>query len=86
MDVLKAPSLLSLTLQDDHINIVDGIKNLLKAVSTLKSLAKQESEEWPTVKTVLARIEDKDGEKVYQGTVLKKLLPVVPGKLLQIWK
>lgn len=35
-DALKPASLLSLTLQDDDINIVQGIKHILKSHSSLK--------------------------------------------------
>jgi len=40
-DALKPASLLSLTLQDDDINIVQGIKHILKSHSSLKKLTSQ---------------------------------------------
>ena len=40
-DVLKPASLLSLTLQDDDIDVVQGIKHILKSHSTLKKLSTQ---------------------------------------------
>ena len=46
-------------------------------MNTLKLLAKQDPKEWPTVKTVLARIVNKGNEKEYQGTVLKNYTETV---------
>ena len=57
IDVLKAPSLLSLTLQNEFIDIVQGVKNILQAVSSLEGLTKTSPKEWPTVKLVLLRID-----------------------------
>lgn len=71
VDILKAPSLLSLSLQGNELDVVLGIKNTLKAVGALKSLAKLDGLEWPTVKLLQGRIKDEDGEKSYQGAILK---------------
>ena len=63
VDILKAPSLLSLSLQGNELDTVCGIKHILKSIASLKSLAKQDPLLWPTVKMVLARIKDEDGDE-----------------------
>ena len=70
LDVLKPPSVLSLSLQDENLDTVGGIKNILKSSKSQKSLAEQDPIEWPTIKLVCSRIQEEDGDKVYQGTVL----------------
>lgn len=40
VDILKPPSLLSLSLQGSGLDIVLGIKNILKSVTALENLAK----------------------------------------------
>ena len=60
-----------MSLQDKELDIVLGIKNILKAVAALKSLSDLDSLEWPTVKLLLGRIKDEGGEKSYQGATLK---------------
>ena len=69
-DALKPASLLSLTLQDDDINRVQGIKHILKSHSSLKKLTSQNPVEWPVTKVVLSRLKDENGGKVYQGSEL----------------
>ena len=69
-DALKPASLLSLTLQDDDINIAQGIKNILKSHTSLKKLTSQNPVEWPVTKMVLSRLKDENGGKVYQGSEL----------------
>ena len=71
VDILKPPSLLSLSLQGHKLDMVLGINNTLKSVTALKSLARQDPFEWPTVKLLLGRIKDDVGEKTYQGAALK---------------
>ena len=39
MDVLKPPSLLSLSLQGEKLDIVQGIQDLLKSSKSLRTLA-----------------------------------------------
>ena len=41
IDILKAPSILSLVLQEDGMDIIQGIKAILKSVSSLQSLNKE---------------------------------------------
>ena len=69
-DALKPASLLSLTLQGDDIDIVQGIKHILKCHSSLKILTSQNPVEWPLTKVVLSRLNDANGGKVYQGSEL----------------
>ena len=83
VDILKPPSLLSLSLQECELDTVLGIKNILKAISALKSLARQDPLEWPTVKLLLGRIKDERGEKLYQGAVLKNYGPATVDKSKQ---
>ena len=76
-DVLKAPSCLSLYLQDDHLNIVSGIKAVLKSVKSLKSIAEQNPLQWQTPKLVCSRVIDEGEEKVYQSAVLLAIVKVL---------
>lgn len=46
-DALKPVSLLSLTVQDDDVDIIQGIKHILKSHSSLKKLSSQNPVEWP---------------------------------------
>ncbi len=71
-DILKPVSLLSLSLQGNDLDIVLGIKNILKANVALKNLCKQSVLEWPTVKLFNARLKDEPAApgKSYQGSPL----------------
>ena len=71
VDALKIPSLLSLTLQEDGIDIVQGIQGILKTSASLESLTKDPPNQWPTVKLVLSRITTEGTSKVYQGASLQ---------------
>ena len=71
IDVLQPASLLSLTLQGHKLDIVLGIKHIIKAVKSLKKLSEKEPSTWPTYKLVCSRIKDESGKKLYQGIVLK---------------
>ena len=62
VDVLKPPSVLSLSLQDENLDTVGGIKNILKSSKSQKSLAEQDPLEWPTIKLVCSRIQEEDGD------------------------
>ena len=70
IDILKAPSILSLVLQEDGMDIIQGIKAILKSVSCLQSLNKEAPKQWSTVKLTLTRIADEGGSKVYQASDL----------------
>ena len=69
-DTLKLASLLSLTLQDDNISVVQGIKNILKSHTSLKKLTLQDVMEWPVTRVVLSKLKDENGGKVYRGSEL----------------
>ena len=70
IEVLKPPSFLSLGLQGSNVDVVLAIKQILKTVSALKSLASQDPLQWPVVKQVIDRISADDDENTYQGTVI----------------
>ena len=70
IDVLKAPSQLSLPLQENEIDVISGIKHILKTVQTFRLLRGTDPEEWPTFTTVLATIADRENAKTYQGVNL----------------
>ena len=72
MDVLKSPSLLSLSLQKENLDIVMALQHILRSVKHLKALAESPPEEWPTAKFVLSKIASKEeGNNEYQVTILK---------------
>lgn len=73
IDVLKAPSLLSLSLQDSETDLISGIKHILKATQMLHSLRGTDVQEWPAVTTILAGITEKGDSKSYQDVVLADL-------------
>ncbi len=75
VDVLKAPALLSLSLQGEKLDIVLGIQHLLKSSKSLKKMAGQDPLLWPTVKLVCNRIKEEGEDKVYQGAVLNNYNP-----------
>ena len=74
VDILKSPTLLSLSLQGCELDTVLGIKNILKSSAALRSLARQDPLKWPTVELLLGRM-DEGGEKLYQSAVLKNFSP-----------
>lgn len=65
IDVLKVPSLLSLSLQESETDMISGIKHFLKTVQTLHLLKTMDPQEWPAVMTVLTAIGEE--QKSYQG-------------------
>ena len=70
VDLLKSPFILNLSLQNDNLDIVDGIKCILKSRKSLMSLAEQAPIEWPMMRLVCARIKEEDDGHVYQGSLL----------------
>ncbi len=70
VDVLQPVSILSLTLQDDEVDVVQGIKSILKSHKSLKKLSSKDPSEWPVTKVVLSRLKDQHGGKIYQGAEL----------------
>ena len=81
-DILKPAAVLSLCLQDGELDVVAGIKSILKSSASLKDLAKIEPTEWPTVKLVQGRISSEGEDKVYQGTRLTNYS--IPSQTLSI--
>ena len=81
-DILKPAAFLSLCLQDSELDVVAGIKSILKSSASLKNLAKIEPTEWPTVKLVQGRISSEGEDKVYQGTRLTNYS--IPSQTLSI--
>ena len=70
-EILKAPSILSLTLQEDGVDIVQGLKQILKSAIALQTLAKRDPKKWSTVKLVVGRVSEDGEQKIYQGGVVK---------------
>lgn len=70
VDVLKAPSLLSLSLQENETDRISGIKHILNTMEILQLLKNTNACEWPTVTTVLAAIVEEENSKSYQGVAL----------------
>ena len=70
VDLLKSPSILSLSLQDDNLDTVGGIKCILKSRKSLMSLAEQAPFQWPMMRLVCARIKKEDEGHVYQVIIL----------------
>ena len=66
----------SLTLQANDIDIVQGIRHILKSHSSPKKLSALDPLEWPVIKVVLSRLKDERGGKVYPGTALHHLSDV----------
>ena len=70
MDVLKSPSLLSLSLHEEKLDIVQWIQHLLKSSKSLKSMAGQDSLNRPILKLICSTIKEENSVKLYQGVVL----------------
>jgi len=83
VDILKSPSLLCMSLQASELDIVLGIKNTLKSTTALKTLARKDPFEWPTVKLLLRKVEDEGGKKFYHGAELWNFSDAVQVKLKQ---
>ena len=75
VDVLKAPALLSLSLQGEKLDIVLGIRHLLNSSKSLKTMAGQDPLLWPAVKLVCNRIKEEGEDKIYQGAGLGNYSP-----------
>ena len=70
VEILKIPSILSLTLQYESLDIVGGINSLVKSINTLLSLTKQNPLQWPQVKLLVTKVTDDGDSQVYQGCAL----------------
>ena len=74
IDILQSPSLLSLSLQDNNLDMVKGIHGILKSHKSLKKLSSLDPLQWPTVRFACSKIvadPDEDGKYTYQGVCLK---------------
>ena len=70
VDLLKSPSCLSVCLIADSLDIVGGIKAVLKTSKLIKSMAEQDPLQWQVPKLVCSRVKDEGGDKIYQGSVV----------------
>jgi len=78
-DALKSAALLRLTLQDDDIDVVQGMKNILKSHTSLKKLTTQDVMEWPVTSVVLSEDNDsKDLSCTIIKTIQSKLALIKP--------
>ena len=80
VDILKPPSLLSISLQGSKLDVVLGIKNTLKSLTELE---KKDPFEWPSVKLLLRKMENEGEKKLYQGAELRNFNESVQLKLKQ---
>ena len=74
IDILQSPSLLSLSLQDNNLDIVKGIRGILKSHKSLKKFSSLDPFQWPTIIVTCSKIAedpDEDGKYMYQGVCLK---------------
>ncbi len=70
IEILQIPSVLSLTLQQNGVDIVSGINDILKSMIKLSALSKLAPLQWPTVKMVISKVTEEGQHKTYQGCVL----------------
>ena len=70
VNILQPASCLSLTLQCDNMDVVMGIKHILKSSRSLNKLQSQDPLEWPTAKLICSKIKEEDDTQTYQGAVL----------------
>ena len=70
IEILKVPSVLSLTLQCENLDIVGGINAILKPVKTLMSLSKQDPLQWPEIKLLTSKVSIDGTQGTHQGCVL----------------
>ena len=74
IDILQSPSILSLCLQDNNLDMVKGIRGILNYHKFLKKLSSLDLLQWPMVRVTCNKIiedPDKDGKYTYQGVCLK---------------
>ena len=63
IDALKAPSLLSLSLQEDNLDIYSEWNRVSTEVHQVtQSHAEKDPQSWPTVQLVTSRMKDEDGK------------------------
>ena len=74
IDILQSPSLLSLSLQDNNLDIVKGICGILKSHKSLKKFSSLDPFQCPTVRVTCSKIAEdpnEDGKYMYQGVCFK---------------
>jgi len=71
IEILKAPSNLSLCLQKSDCDIVYGLKQILKVLDSIKCLRRLDPSLWPTVKLVMERVDSKGSVDCYQGAEIR---------------
>jgi len=71
VEILKAPSILSLCLQKSDCDIVYGLKQILRVLDSIKSLLRLDPSLWPTVKLVMERVDSKGNVDCYQGAEIR---------------
>lgn len=69
IDILQSLSLLSLSLQDNNLDMIKGIHGILKSHKFLKKLSSLDPFQWPSSKTI--EDPDEEGKYTYQGVCLK---------------
>lgn len=67
IDVLKPASILSLTLQGEKLDIVQGLQSILKSAKYLRNMSDKDFLQLPTISLVRSRVKEEDGSKIYQG-------------------
>ncbi len=70
-DLLKPSAILCKVLQEDELCVVRAIESVLKTKKSMDKMKATAFEELPTVKKVLARIQQEDGSVMYQAAGLK---------------
>ena len=71
-DLLKAPANLCKVLQEDGLSVIRVMEAVMKTVKSLDQIKSTCFEELPTVKLVLARLQEAEGSIIYQGQEFKR--------------
>ena len=71
-DLLKPCTILSKVLQDDELSVTDVIEAPLKTKKNIEKLRTTKFEDLPTVRKIMARIQDTNDGTTYQGVQLTR--------------
>ena len=71
-DILKPAAILCKVLQDDEVCLVGAIEALLKTCKAIEKIKTSTFEDLPTVKKIIARVQNTGDEVTYQGAALSK--------------
>lgn len=71
-DILKPAAILCKVLQDDEVSLVGATEALLKTCKAIEKLKTSTFEDLPTVKKIIARVQNTGDEVTYQGAALSK--------------